>query len=790
MKTTAVVLCLIFSATISFSQPSEKIKKTIDQLELYYSAFQKEKVIIQTDKDYYQPAEKLWFSAWVWGMESNPDATSHSEVMIKLLGPDGKTLLTDKYKLNAGTVYGDFLLPYDLEAGNYFLCALLPNQPDTKDVYYRKIIVRPVYPNSMLISISMENEVLKKGVDNGVNIQVKKLNGSQAKNQKLEYAISADKQTVAEGKLKADENGKASIQFRIPEDSDGTPFVLSVFDNKKATIETVRLLSETDQLNIVFYPEGGTLIPDIPFKVGFYATDKLGNPVDIEGEIKDDQNEPVIKIKTFSAGYGFCPLQASKNKKYTLHITTGIGKDQKFSLPPVNSKGSALTVAKIDDGFLWINSVFADQQSHEIAIMVSQKGKVFWVAEAKINGNGTLKIPINELPHGIILISSFSSEGFLLNQRLVNIRKNNELKIELTTNPEKIKKGDELALQVRLSDNEGKPLSGAIYVSVSDVLCNETIKPILPVEWNFNPILKNKVYADETLYREGFDKLKFFDYFLIANELKDHDWAAILTFNPNKQKITVVDPNDKYAFSNEFEQKLKENAIKLNQATPVAGQMKIQDNYYVENAGLISPKPKRKVSEIPENNTYKKYLETGTSLIEVLKIIKPFTQEGNKIIFPGGHNSINAQGGALIVVDGQQMGEDASVLSGINPHDVEDVNISTSPIDIQRYTGLNSVGLIEITTKRGKAPTLETDNELEAVMYDGEYRIPNFFERPKDGKLSTTAFWTGQIIVDDLGKTSLKIPGLNLVSEYLILVEGVGANSEFGHACKIIQVTQ
>lgn len=790
MKKTTIALCLIFSVVVAFSQPSEKLKKTIDQLELYYSAFPIEKVIIQTDKDYYQPSEKLWFSAWIWSMNSNLDASNHSEVMIKLLGPDGETLLTDKYKLNAGIVWGDFLLPSNMEAGNYFLCALLPNQPDAEDVYFRKIIIRPTYPNSMLISISMGNEILKKGIDNEINIQAKNLNGTPAKNQKLEYSISAGKQTIIEAKLKADENGKTTIQFRIPENLDGIPYTLSVFDNKKVTIETVRLLSETDQLNIVFYPEGGTLIPDVPFKVGFYATDKLGNPVDIEGEIRDEQNEPVIKIKTFSSGYGFCPFQALKNKKYTLHITNGIGKDQKFSLPPVNSKGSGLTVAKIDSEFLWINSIFADQQSHEIAVVVSQKSKVFWVAEAKINGNGTLKIPIKELPQGIVLVSSFSNEGFLLNQRLVNISKNDELKIDLATDPDKIKKGDELALHVRLSDKESKPLSGAIYVSVSDVLCNEKIRPILPVEWNFNAILKNKVYTDEALYQEGFDKLKFFDYFLIANELKDHDWAAILAFNPNKQKIMIVDSNDKYAFSNEFEQKLKENAVKLNQAKLVTDQVNFQDNYYLENAGLISPKPKRKMSEIPKNNTYKKYLETGTSLIEVLKVIKPFSLEGNKIIFPGGHNSINAQGGALIVVDGQQMGEDASVLNQINPHDVEDINMSTSPIDIQRYTGLNSVGLIEITTKRGKVPTLETDNELEAVMYDGEYRIPKFFELPADGKLSTTAFWNGQIIVDEHGKTSLKIPGLNLVSDYLILVEGVGANSQFGHACKTIKVTK
>ena len=788
MKTLTVVSCLIFTAFVSISQPSERLKNAIAQLEQFYSAFPKEKVIVQTDKDYYQPAEKVWFAAWVWGMNSELAETNYSEVMIKLLASDGQAVITDKYKLNAGMVNGDLLLPANLEAGSYFLCALLPNQTDAEDVYLRQITVRPVYPNSMLISILPENEVLKKGLV--INIQVKDLNGSPAKNQKLEYSITSGSQVVAEDKIKANDNGQASINFPIPENTDGTPYILSVYDNKKASVETVRLASESDQVQITFYPEGGTFVPEVPFKVGFYATDKLGNPVDIEGEITDEQNQPVINVKTFATGFGFCPFLASKNKKYTLNITNGIGKGQKFKLPPVNPNGSALTVAKLDSEFLWINSIFADNQSHEIGIVVSQKGKVYWIIEANINGNGMLKIPIKDLPQGLVLISSFSNEGFLLNQRLVNINKNIELKIDLAAIPEQIKKGEELAVNVKLSDKEGNPLEGAFYVSVSDAVCNNKVKPVLPVEWNFNTVLKNKVSTDENLYREGFDKLKFFDYFLIANELKDHDWTAISAYNPNKQKISVVESDDKFAFPANFEEKLKERVNKLNQPRLISEQVKIQDNYYAVNAGLISPKPRRSPNSLPENNSYKKFLETGTSLIEVIKVIKPFTLEGTKIIFPGGHNSLNAQGGALIVIDGQQMGEDASILNGINPHDVENISVSTSPMDIQRYTGLNSVGLIEVTTKRGKLVTHETEDNLEAVMYDGDYRIPKYFEAPKEGKLATTAFWSGQIIVDDLGKTSIKIPETNVVSEFLITVEGVGANNEFGHAVKSVKVTE
>ena len=95
---------------------------------------------------------------------------------------------------------------------------------------------------------------------------------------------------------------------------------------------------------------------------------------------------------------------------------------------------------------------------------------------------------------------------------------------------------------------------------------------------------------------------------------------------------------------------------------------------------------------------YKKQLANGMSVLEVIKTIKPFTMSGGKILFQGVNSFINQQG-ALIIIDGQQAGDNAAVLSSIAPTEVESINISTNPSDIQKHTGLNVVGIIEITIK-------------------------------------------------------------------------------------------
>ena len=100
----------------------------------------------------------------------------------------------------------------------------------------------------------------------------------------------------------------------------------------------------------------------------------------------------------------------------------------------------------------------------------------------------------------------------------------------------------------------------------------------------------------------------------------------------------------------------------------------------------------------------------------------------NKIIF-GGPTSVNAQGGALIVIDGSKLGDDVSVLNNISPKDVQDIKILTSLSDIQKYTGFNPVGVIEITLKKGELFPSANSNKKVQLIYNGKYRVPKVFFR-------------------------------------------------------------
>jgi hypothetical protein len=47
------------------------------------------------------------------------------------------------------------------------------------------------------------------------------------------------------------------------------------------------------------------------------------------------------------------------------------------------------------------------------------------------------------------------------------------------------------------------------------------------------------------------------------------------------------------------------------------------------------------------------------------------------------------------------MGTDAGILTSIPVTEIDKVNVYTNPSDVQRFTGMNNAGIIEIITKKG-----------------------------------------------------------------------------------------
>jgi len=254
------------------------------------------------------------------------------------------------------------------------------------------------------------------------------------------------------------------------------------------------------------------------------------------------------------------------------------------------------------------------------------------------------------------------------------------------------------------------------------------------------------------------------------------DYSAKATDSDGKRELKVI-------FNKNLEDRISDFVASAIRKYSLMENITFADGNYFKNNPDLSSKAPKAIKPISNTfDTQRKMLATATSLLDVIKATRPFRIANNQIVFVGFENSINYQGGALIVVDGQQLGTDASVISNIAPTDVDHIFISTNPMEVQRYTGLNSVGLIEIFTKKAKLPESFSQDEVKVNKYDGIFRIPNEFKATdsSQNKNQTTLLWIPDQTISETGQFEFTITAGQVYSNFVIEVQGITPDGRMG----------
>lgn len=850
MKTRFFITCLasIFSFT-AFSQ-SAVISDVAQKLNDFYQFYPIEKIQFSTDKDVYKPEEIVWFSLSITnenGQQVNPLS---KEFEVSLYAESGIRIAKDLFKTAPGIIKGDLMLPKGLKEGKYVLVVATSLMSNANEAFYKLIYVNPKDEDAIRLKETKVPEYLKPGKTHQFSFTVEAMDGKPLKNEKLSYELKYKDEVVLDDKIKTDDSGAATFNLQLPNKAFDQPLTLAISNNKKELSYTKILPVKNEKITVHFYPEGGHLIAGIPQKIGFSANDQLGAPVAISGEILDEARTKITQLNTMYPGHGIFPILLEKGKNYTLKLSGGLGEGQQFKLPAA-TEGFAFSVSGTDKDFIYANLIPEKKEAQTIYVLGSKGPSVFWATETSLSGPTRLKIPRYGFPEGISLLSAFNSDGQLLGSRLVYLDKTPELKM-LVSAPEKVKAGEvfkfvvetsnqpqETPLKMNMSisaasENMGWPLNWNSWILVNSDLQNtinnaEKILSSPNVEstlnylmisntfknFDWNRILHFNAEQEQNKYREHgvsgrvLDKneqivpkakislMNSQNMQIINASANDNGNFYLPGIDPaklNNFAVKTIDSEGKSDLHVEFEKTLSDQisnrVVSFIKEQKALQQMQYSSEFYQQNKSLFT-KVKRKGEKSGEERepTYKKYLESATSLLDVIKIIKPYRMDGDLIIFPGGTNSFIAQDGALIVIDGQKMGTSASALSSISPHDVESINVSTNPIDIQRYTGLNSVGLIEIETKKGEmAQPIEKSSEK---ITENGYRVPrDFWVKKSENKdqQPTTLLWNQAVSINGSGHWEFEVSTNKVIGKFLLRAKTIAPDGSPIQVEKTIEV--
>lgn len=318
-------------------------------------------------------------------------------------------------------------------------------------------------------------------------------------------------------------------------------------------------------------------------------------------------------------------------------------------------------------------------------------------------------------------------------------------------------------------------------------------------------------YVDKTTDQEGYFHLSASEYARIMDTGK----VYIMARRRNGKKDIDFVFNDSYAQktgASLFEEKKEEilTDVPVFEPRPLFPILPGQDasmkkDYYSrfdENAVMLDEivVGARRPVKMPEQVKKERYQvlekdsedilkQTGGATRDFLSLLRTvtsgFTVDQDKILFRG-YNSIipERQSGALIVLDGINMGENYHNVDFLNAEDIKKIRVIKNAGAALKYTSQNRGGLIVIETKSGawkkkasgKKPS---DNHITAIR---GYSVHKEFYSPayptKEAKLNSvdlrnTLYWDPEIQVDESGKKTIVFYNSDKKMETVCRVQGM-----------------
>ena len=659
--------------------------------------------------------------------------------------------------------------------------------------------------------------------------------GKPISGKKFEYQIFSQDRELLSGKGKTSSTGSGDFVFFTPPAQNGAPLLVSITipagKDHLNLVSKIPLASE--KISVKFFPEGGARVPGVLQLIVFEAKDQLGNPAELKSDILDESGKVVASAATAGHGLGAFSLLNTDSGKLTMRISSDIAKNQEFQLPLFAPEGMTIRV-KGNDGknLSLLLGRSPKSETGKFKMVAVGNGELLWAGDFELGPSGGVNVPLDNFNTEIAAFAVFNNSGVLVAQRLINTGKSQSLNVSFAAAKNVYASGEEGELRVRITDLKGNPVWAELTVNMADKyafpVSSQRIEALsygleAPVPVDESAAARGSLTVDDFLLSNsltGFDwetvlltdpakistgrinairisgsvvddknlsvsnalvsltgpSLQLFN--TTSNPQGDFSVNLPVTIDKKDLSASATDVLGKMTYKVRLNKSFKDELLNRLKNMSLS-EWKILDQ--IDHSGYLKKNPDffkaRSVVKVRAGEKkvapayWKKYVNGASSLFEILSSIRPFEMSGGKIIFRG-RNSFLAQDGALIVIDGIRMGTEASQLSMINPLDIEDIRILLDPVEMGQYSALNSVGVIEITTKRGNTRDLIPE-EVNPKPADKTAKV--FSPEPiGDGKynLKTTLQWMPVLYTNENGEATIPFKMGSIKSTFILEITG------------------
>ena len=539
-----IISCLM---SLAASAQNKILTKTlVAEIDSFNNRSPAEKVFLQTDRPYYSTNDTVWLKAWV--LDAALGYSKQSGLLyIELIDDTGKLVISQSMPVRFGISFGQMILDdKSVAEGSYTLRAYtnwMQNQGE-QSLFSKQIYISNTSDDAWLVS-SDSKLTKKQGNDNiQAVLKLTNTNNNPIRLREMQLRIKNGDRTLSKDNVQTDIAGKLDINFNLPEKVDSKHLYIIVQDMHKGEISRKLTIPVSidcpEKVDVQFLPESGQLVADLPTRIGFKAVSEDGKGADISGDVIDSKGVIITTFKSQHNGIGSFDLTPSAGVIYSAKIILPGGGFNIYPLPQIKAEGINMHISNFmgrDSLLMTINASPEILNTSDVYSLIAQSaGKVCYAGNLSFNGEAIRgAISKDRFVSGITRFTLFNSNKVPIAERLVYIDHHDELHIDLNTNKPSYQPKDSIALQLKVTDNNNRPVTGSFSFAVTDkeqVKADSSNMPDIKSYMLLCGDLKGTV-EDPGYYFDSrnVDKDEALDNLLITQGWVGYDWKDV--FNPN-----------------------------------------------------------------------------------------------------------------------------------------------------------------------------------------------------------------------------------------------------------------
>ncbi len=320
-----------------------------------------------------------------------------------------------------------------------------------------------------------------------------------------------------------------------------TPLMqISLYNDKKETfrVKNFSIPSSDEYLDLRFLPEGGNLISGLEQVIAFNAVDRYGEPLKIEGLLKNSNGIVLDTVRSGSFGPGKFSCRAETGM--FLELTNCPGEQKIWLLPVPDPSGECLSIKAVDRRSFAIEVQSDSYKGDTLIVSGTMNLKQIFERKLIMDRKQRIVIKTDNLPEGIAEVTLFRKDLKPVAERLVSVNADEHLRFTVKTDKPEYFPGQEAEVTVNITDAIGNPVEGIFSVSVVDSLSGydpSIFTPGISFTLNYNPYFPSNLPS--AILKKGLENIPGDqrDLILLTYGWCRFNWDFDLAVSDNKEPV-------------------------------------------------------------------------------------------------------------------------------------------------------------------------------------------------------------------------------------------------------------